>query len=106
MAHSKQKKSGSFDVHCRSEVKTLKCEEYESVDDIKKKCFNLYEDGKFNDENAIVTYLNEKKTEDILTSTSALYGNNSRKDLFIRFVCIVYLDRCIKGLDNDNLFSA
>jgi hypothetical protein len=85
-----------FNVYCLSEKKTLKGKKYNSVDVIKKDADQLYKDGSFNDDNAILTYLNESKVEVLLTSVPDLPKKGHSKDLFIRFVCILVLDECIK----------
>jgi hypothetical protein len=90
-----------FHVRCRSKKKTLKHKKYTSMDDLKKDAFALYEDGAFNNDNAILTYLDNNKVEVLLTSVPDLPEKRHSKDLFIRFVCIFSNDY----IDNiDNLF--
>lgn len=77
-----------FRVYCLSKKKILKDNKYTSVDNIKKDAFALYEEGEFNDNNAILTHLNDNKVEVLLTSVPDLLKKNSGKKLFIRFVYI------------------
>jgi hypothetical protein len=80
-----------FYVHCRSKKKPLEGKKYISVDQIKIDAFALFEDGKFNDDNAILTHLNEKKVEVLLDSVPCLLKKRHSKHLFIRFVCVLFL---------------
>lgn len=81
-----------FHVHCLSEEKTLKGKKYASVDDIKKDAFALYPDMGFNDDNAILTHVDNNQVEDLLITVPDLSEKNHSKDLFIRFVCIFYFN--------------
>jgi hypothetical protein len=81
-----------FHVRCLSNKEILKGKKYESVDDIKKDAFALYPDGTFNDDNAILTYLDTGKVEVLLTSVPNLPQKRHSKHLFIRFVCICFLN--------------
>ena len=76
--------SHCFRVRCLSETKILNGKIYESVDDIKKDAYQLYKEGHFNDDNAILTHLNAQNEEVLLYSVPDL----TTKDLFIRFVSI------------------
>jgi len=93
---SKQGDSHYFHIRCLSKKKTLKGIKYTSLDDIKNDAYQLYKDGGFNDDNAILTYLNESKVEVLLTSVPDLPEKGHSKDLFIRFVCILLLNKYIK----------
>ncbi len=93
---SKQADSHYFNVRCLSKKKTLKGIKYTLLDDIKKDAYQLYKDGGFNDSNAILTYLNNSKVEVLLTSVPDLPKKGHSKDLFIRFVCILLLNKYIK----------
>jgi hypothetical protein len=93
---SKQGDSHYFHIRCLSKKKTLKGIKYTSLDDIKNDAYQLYKDGGFNDDNAILTYLNESKVEVLLTSVPDLPKKGHPKDLFIRFVCILLLNKYIK----------
>jgi hypothetical protein len=93
---SKQGDSHYFNIRCLSKKKTLKGIKYTSLDDIKKDAYQLYKDGGFNEGNAILTHLNDSKVEILLTSVPDLPKKGHSKDLFIRFVCILVLNECIK----------
>ncbi len=75
-----------FNVYCLSKNETLTGKIYNSVDDIKKDTFAIYKDGGFNDDNAILTYFDDKNVEVLLTSVPDLPKKDDSKDLFIRFV--------------------
>ncbi len=81
-----------FDVHYLSTKKTLKDKKYNSVEDIKVDSFALYKEETFNDDNAILTYLDDNDVEVLLTSVPELPKKGHSKDLFIRFVCIFFKD--------------
>jgi hypothetical protein len=66
------------------------------VDDIKQDAYQLYKDGSFNDDNAILTYFDDNNVEVLLTSVPDLPKKGHSKDLFIRFVCLLVLDESIK----------
>jgi hypothetical protein len=93
-------------IHCLSETRTLQDNRYTSVKDIKMHAFALYENGMFNDDNAILTYLDNNKTEVLLTSVPDLSEKRQSTHLFIRFVCIFFLDECITNIDNFLLGSS
>ncbi len=93
---SKQADSHYFHIRCLSKKKTLKGTKYTSLDDIKKDAYQLYIDGGFNDSNAILTYLNNSQVEVLMTSVPDLPEKGHSKDLFIRFVCILLLNKYIK----------
>ncbi len=80
-----------FNVYCLSKKEILKGKKYNSVDDIKKDAYQLYKDGSFNDDNAILTYFDDKNVEVLLTSVPDLPKKGDSKDLFIRFVCLLVL---------------
>ena len=92
----KQADTHYFHVHCLSKQKTLKGIKYTSLDDLRKDAYQLYKDGVFNDGNAILTYLNNSKVEVLLTSIPDLPKKGDAEDLFIRFVCILFLNECMK----------
>jgi hypothetical protein len=93
---SKQADSHYFHIRCLSKKKTLKGIKYTSLNDIKKDAYQLYIDGGFNDSNAILTYLNNSQVEVLMTSVPDLLEKGHSKDLFIRFVCILLLNKYIK----------
>jgi hypothetical protein len=101
-ATSNQATSHLFHVHCLSKKQTLKDKRYTLVDDIKKDAFALSEDGAFNNDNAILTYLDNNKVEVLLTAVPDLPEKGHYKDLFIRFVRIFSNDY-IENINN--LFS-
>jgi hypothetical protein len=92
----KQADTHYFHVRCLSKQKTLKGTKYTSLDDLKKDAYQLYKEGGFNDGNAILTYLNDSKIEVLLSSIPDLPKKGDSEDLFIRFVCIIFLNECIK----------
>jgi hypothetical protein len=81
-----------FHVHCLSTKKTLNDKKYTSLEDIKKDAFILYKEINFNDNNAILTYMNDNNVEVLLDSVPDLPVKGDSKDLFIRFVCIFFND--------------
>lgn len=82
MASSKPPKSHVFNVYCGSEKRTLQGKHYESLNDLRNDAFALYGQAGFRDGNAILTYVNETKTEVLLNSIP----DASQRNLFIRFV--------------------
>jgi hypothetical protein len=86
-------------IHCLDTKKTLKDKKYVSLEEFKREAFGLYEKGKFTDDNAILTYLNKKKEEVLLTSIRQLHEKNAA-NLFIRFVYTSSIDCYIKIISN------
>lgn len=87
MANAARIKTPAVKVYCRSEKRNLSSESYDTVHDLRKNAFALYQEGNFDDENAILTCLDESKTEVLLDFIPDSSTKTSPKELFIRFVC-------------------
>jgi len=79
-----------FRVRCLSTEKPLEKKQYQSVNDIKQDAFLLYKEAKFNDHNAILTYLDDNNKEVLLTTGPDPLRNNQDRVLFIKFVCVSF----------------
>jgi hypothetical protein len=79
-----------FRFRCLSTEKMLEKQQYRSVNDIKQDAFLLYEEAKFNDHNAILTYLDDNNKEVLLTAVPDPLRNNQDRVLFIKFVRVSF----------------
>jgi len=102
MATANEVKSHRFSVYCHSVKNSLEGKKYNSVNDIKKDAFVLYKDAGFSDDNAIVTYLDDRKVEVPLT----FMLNKFPRDLFIRYVRIAFFKKWFKNIDHFCLASS
>ena len=94
MASANRIKTSALKIFCRSEKRTLQSGSYDTVNDLRKDAFALYAEGHFDDENAILTCLDETKIEVLLDFIPDSSKKNSPKDFFIRFVCIFSFNKC------------
>ena len=83
-----QSKYHQFHVRCLSTKKTLTGKNYQSVGEIKQDAFNLYDNVSFNENNTILTYLDDNHKHLLLTAVPDLPKKGHYQDLFLRFVCI------------------
>ena len=75
-----------FHIHCLSTQKTLDEKKYTSVNEIKRDVFALFDQGDFNDFNAILTYRNEQNEEILLTNVPPALPRGQYRELFLRLV--------------------
>ena len=81
--------SGRFDrfsVHCLATQKTLDEKKYASVDELKRDVFALFDQGGFNDYNAIITFHRAEDEEVLMETLPPPLPKGQYRDLFIRVV--------------------
>lgn len=84
--HEQPVVSRNFRINCAADKKTLNNKNYKTADELKKDICSLYADAKFTDDNAIITYLNQKNAEKVLEDLSELPEQCQHQDLYIIFV--------------------
>lgn len=80
-------------VYYHSEKKTLSKKTYKSIDELKADAFALYESSKFDDDNAILIYINRDKKPVLLSDVSDIQNNSQIKKLHIKHVCSCFINR-------------
>ena len=75
-----------FRVRCLSNKEILTGKKYHLVREMKQDASNLYEKVDFNDNNTILTYLNNNHKHVLLTTVPDLMKKGQYQDLFIEFV--------------------
>lgn len=85
LEESSTKKIVKYSIRNGSEKKLLVGKEYDSLNEFKRDAFNLYQESKFDEDNAILTYRNKEKVENLLTDVPSKVRDHCSV-YYIRFI--------------------
>ena len=88
--------SDRFHVHFLAVEKLLENKHYESLGELRRDAFHLYEKAELHDNNAILSYVNSNQEEVLLTTLPDPFNNSDEyRRLFIHHVSSTHLDESL-----------